>query len=187
MLQSQVRLLALACAMSATACSKSNAASVPAHDTGPAASSAESNQATRATSSIDCKKVFVPADVAGILTAPATVSSDTLLGPGGCRFETAKGAMVTTLVGSDEDAQVAWNDVSATADGKYYTPMPGVGDAAFWREAGSSAWFLAKKGDAVCRVELGIPGGADEGTGRARGAELAKKMAALCTKAFAST
>lgn len=140
-------------------------------------------QHTGAASSINCKKVFVPADVAGILPAPATVSSDTLLGPGGCLFATAKGAMVTTIVSSDEDAQFTWN---ATTDRKYYTPMSGAGDAAFWREAGSSAWVVVKKGDAVCKVELGIPGGADEGA-RAHGVELAKKMAALCSKAFAAT
>lgn len=178
MLQLQSRLLVLACAMSA--------ASVPSHAAGSATFSAGLVHDTRV-ASIDCKKVFVPADVAGIVTAPATVSSDTLLGPGGCKFETAQGAIVTTFVSGDEDAKITWNDASATSDRKYYTPMSGVGDAALWREAGSSAWLLVKKGDTVCKVELGIPGGAEEGTARARGMMLAKKMGALCTKALAAT
>lgn len=186
-LKLQARLLVLFCAICTVACSKSSAASASTPDAGPAASSTATDQNTGAASAIDCTKVFAPADVAGILTNPAKVSSDTLLGPGGCEFDTGKGAMVTTRVGSGEDAQYAWHDVSATTDGKYYTAMAGIGDAAFWREAGSSAWLIVKKGEKVCQVELGISGGADEGAGRARGTELAKKMGALCTKAFAAT
>jgi hypothetical protein len=159
MLQLESRLLAFACAMCVAAW-------------------------CLASKSIDCNKVFVPADVAGILTGPATISPEKLLGPGGCRFETANGAIITTYVASDMDAEVMWNDVSATADRKHYAPMSGVGDAAFWRDADATAWFLAKKGDEYCRVELGLPGGA--GPAKARGVELAKMLAMLCTKAFAA-
>lgn len=187
MLQLKSRLLALACAICAVGwclASKSNAASASIRDAGPAASSTADVQHTEAAPSINCNKVFVPADVSGILAAPATISPEKLLGPNGCKFETADGAIITTYLGSDMDAEVMWNDVSATVDRRHYTPMSGVGDAAFWWDAGASAYFVAKKGDDYCRVELGIPGGA--GAAKARGVELAKRLAVLCTKAFAT-
>lgn len=184
----QSRLLALACAMCAAACSKSSAASAPANDAGPAASSTAGGNAAASTRAIDCTKVFSPSDVAGIFVAPATVSTDTTFYKGACLFDTPKGANINVSVGSDESARYYWRDVTATSDSRHYTALSGVGDEARWWEAGSAtAYVYARKGDRYCRVELGIPGSAEQTTPSVHGIELAKKLGALCTKAFAAT
>jgi hypothetical protein len=182
------RLLALVCAACAAACSKSEAASASSHDAVAATSSAADARSSGAAHAIDCNKVFVPGDVAGILVAPATVSTDTQFYKGACMFNTPKGANINVSVGSDDNAKYYWHDVTATSDSKHYTPMAGVGDSAVWWDAGgATAYVYAKKGDKYCRVELGITGGAEQETASVRGIELAKKLGALCTKAFAAS
>lgn len=182
------RLVALACAACVAACAKSEAASSSSHDAGAATSSAADGQNSGGAHGIDCKKVFAPSDVAGILIAPTTVSTDTKFYRGACMFDTPKGANINVSVGSDDNATYYWHDVTATSDSKHYTAMSGVGDSAVWWDAsGATAFVYAKKGDKYCRVELGITGGAEQETASVRGIELAKKLGALCTKAFAAS
>ncbi|MGH7621594.1 MAG: hypothetical protein ACREMU_04580 [Gemmatimonadaceae bacterium] len=184
----QSRLLPLVCAMVAAACSKSNAASAPTRDASAPASSAVDASVTDEARALDCKKVFAPSDVAGIFVASATVSTDTQIYKGACLFDTPKGANINVSVGSDASAQYYWHDITATTDSKHYTALSGVGDAAFWWEAGSAtAYVYAKKGNQYCRVELGITGGAEQTTPSVHGIELAKRLGALCTKGFAAT
>lgn len=184
----QSRLLALACAACVAACAKSEAASASSQDAGTATASSADDQHSGAAQGIDCKKVFAPSDVAGILVAPATVSTDTKFYKGACMFDTPKGANINVNVSSDDNAKFYWHDVTATSDSKRYTAMSGVGDSAVWLDAGSAtAYVYAKKGDKYCRVELGITGGAEQETASVRGIELAKQLGALCTKAFAAS
>lgn len=187
MLQPRFRLMALGCVICTVACSKSSAASTSTHDAGPATASTTDAGNGATASVIDCKKVFTPSDVAGIFVAPATVSADTMFFCGGCEFETAKGAGIDVSVSGGDDAQITWHDVSATSDSKHYTAISGFGDAAYWRDANASAWFYAKKGNAYCQLQLSIPGGAEQTTASIHGVELAKRLGALCTKAFAAT
>jgi hypothetical protein len=60
--------------------------------------------------------------------------------------------------------------------GQFSDPISGIGDAAYWNEAGA---LSAVKGDRMCDISVVIPGAA-----KIRGAALAEKLGAICNQLF---
>lgn len=189
MLHPTSRLMALACALcAAIACSKAHTASASTGgaDSGAAVASDESDTVDAVP--LDCSKVFTPADVAGILKAPAKVTNYTLR-TRPCSFDTAnEGGSINVYSGSDITNQLTWNDVSKSVNRAKYVPLAGVGDEAL-RNASDGTEVFARKGSVYCSVVLfGIGQSGTSGDFTAtRGEELSKKMGALCSKIFAAS
>jgi len=143
---------------------------------------------TTAAASVDCTKVYSQADAAGLLKAPVTLRPF----PGGiawCNFGNDFSGDITVTVGSNESAEMMWNDAAATANRSKFVPLTGVGDEALF-EAGTEALnpeLASKKGSVYCIVTY------DRGTSDhykkfngIGGAELGKRLGTLCNKAFAA-
>jgi hypothetical protein len=160
----QLKTIALACTLCATAaCSQSAPGSAPAD------ASATGNAAP-----LDCNKLFVPNDVAGILDAPIRIVRDAY--PIGCHFE---GTGATVTVDSDSSLEMVWNSVATSPD---FADLPGAGDQAR-RRASSGCDVVSKKGDLYCGAGFSMRSTSTS----LSGAELAKRLGALCNKLFTAS
>ncbi|MEO8879660.1 MAG: hypothetical protein ABI446_04635 [Gemmatimonadaceae bacterium] len=185
MFREKLALIGALCALSVVAaCSKSQAASAASKDPAatPAADASSSDDDSKADDPpLDCQKIFTPADAAGILIKPATVGSYDPF-PRSCIFD-VPGAEFRVHTGTDFTSEMGWNEMSNSANSSKYTPLPNVGDRAFYR-IDNSLEFMSKKGKMYCSVQ-----GSAFSTGdftSDRGAALATKVGALCTKMFAA-
>lgn len=86
--------------------------------------------------------------------------------------------------GTDFTSEMGWNEVSNSANSSKYTPLPNVGDRAFYR-IGGSLELMSKKGKFYCSVSSSDFSNTGDFTSD-RGAALATKLGALCTKMFAA-
>ncbi|MEO8336716.1 MAG: hypothetical protein ABI664_17165 [bacterium] len=184
LLRHPIELTILTCVIvTLVACTKSRADASPA--TGAADSSSASNSSDDSGDSkdppIDCNKIFTPADAAGILTKPATVGSYAPF-PRSCIFE-VPGAEFRVHTGTDFTSEMGWNEMSNSANSSKYKPLPNVGDRAFYR-IDNSFELMSKKGKMYCSA-IGSAFSTGDFTPD-RGAALATKVGALCTKMFAA-
>ncbi len=174
------RLATIAWAVCATSgCSKTHAGSASAASTDPADSPAPVGAAAV---SLDCAKVFSPDDVAGLLNAPVTLVQT----PGSnswCSFGNADLGDITVRTGGDEDAEATWDDATQSSNRIKFVAMAGVGDQAV-RQAKDGAQVSSKKGKLYCTVTA--LGGTGDGYRNLGAEELAKRLGALCNKAFAA-
>jgi hypothetical protein len=188
MLQLNTKLVgASICVLAALlACSKSRADTHATSDSGNAVASDDADSPVDTT--LDCARIYSPADVAGILNAPAKVSRFTLRS-GSCSFDTANdGGSVKVYTGSGFNDEMPWNDVTKSPHRAQYVALPGVGDEAY-RSIKDGTEMFSRKGKRYCTVVLmgiyqGGPYTADFTADRDEA--LAKKTGALCNKAFAS-
>jgi hypothetical protein len=130
-----------------------------------------------------CDKEIAPADVADILTASVTRQPG--YNPQSCSYHAAAGATVTISLASGDEGKFAWDVASNPANGRMQA-LPATGDSALQGRDGTLV--VARKGDLVCSIDIT---GTDSAEGmnvvtKARGEELAKKLAALCGKVFAA-
>lgn len=175
-----VALLLAACIV--TGCSRTSAPASPSPDSGPHESTAASHPETvanaKSTTSIDCNKVFSPADVADLMPGVATVS----LYPGGdnaCVFKWPDTSLIQ--VSGDGDMESAlWTDPEVNQRDKYYTRVSGIGDEAFFKPSGSGGQMYVKKGSRYCGIVAAID--QHQFTQEA----LARRLGALCDKYFAA-
>ncbi|MGH7635896.1 MAG: hypothetical protein ACRENC_19370 [Gemmatimonadaceae bacterium] len=128
-----------------------------------------------------------PDDVAGLMKAPVTVSR----APGGtawCGFTNDFSGDITMMIGSSENTEIFWHGAHIPDDKSTVVPLPGVGDDAVYTQnaRGEIPEVAVKKGRVYCIVTY------DAGTvdkykmfKGAGGADLAKRLGALCTKSFA--
>lgn len=126
--------------------------------------------------------VITAADMAGILTAPATRNAGP--DPTSSVYRTQTKANVTLSVANGDAAKGAWT--LATTYSGTTAPLAGVGDEALHNPNGTT--LIARKGDLSCRVDVvGYDNSAamDDIT-KDRGDALASKLGALCKKIFAS-
>jgi hypothetical protein len=177
----------IACAVIAViACSPSRTEA--ASTAGAGAAGASNGMDTTGVPAIACSKVYSQADVAGLLMPPVTVQPT----PGGvawCRFGNDFSGDITLSVGSNESIETMWDEATLTSDSTKFAPLPGVGDKAVF-EVGTDALnpeLASKKGQVYCIVTY------DRGTSdhykkfqSVGGAEIGKKLGALCNKAFAT-
>ena len=181
------RPIALACLVCATAaCSQT--ASPPALSTNasPSSTSAPTTASSNPRAPLDCDKVFVPSDVAGVFTAPVKVSRDSIRN--GCTFATDDGGSLNINTGGGDDANFSlpWNDVTKSTDSVNFLPLPGVGDQAFFRKATAIELF-SKKGDLYCMASMtGLEQAGVNHIAGQSAEERAKALGALCNKAFAA-
>lgn len=140
---------------------------------------------TTADATIDCKKVYSPADAAGLLMPPVTVEPV----PGSvawCAFGNDFSGDITVSVGSDESVEVMWNDATLSSNRVKFAPLAGVGDKAVFK-AGTNPELASKKGRVYCIVAYDRGTSDHYKTFKSVGtAEVAKKLGILCTKAFAA-
>mgnify|MGYP001601872984 CR=1 FL=1 len=179
----RARVITIACAVAAiAACSKSGrAASAGTNTAESATTSSAVDTGSDEGAPIECSKIFAPADVAGILKVPATVSNYPYR-TGSCTFEAANGGgSVRLYSGTDITNELTWNDVSKSVHRSKFVPLPGVGDEAL-RLASTGTEVYARKGKLYCAVLLIDAGQSGTPT---QGEELSKKMGALCTRIFA--
>jgi hypothetical protein len=167
-----VRLLPLISLCLLAACSKG------ASTAQAAGASTTPNAAAHGSASANPCDVITAADVASILTAPATRK------PGvdsvQCMYQTQSHATVRISVEKGDDAKGAW--MLATTYNATKNPLPGIGDEALYNPEG--AILIARKGDRSCRVDVV---GYDSANGmdvitKDRGEALARKLGALCNK-----
>ena len=130
-----------------------------------------------------CEKDVTPSDIADIITAPV-IKQAAVLNPQSCSYHAAAGATLTISLAQGADGKTLW-DVLATNAGAW-SPLSGVGDSAMHAREGTLV--LARSGELVCDVDIS---GTDNADGmqvitKARGEDLADKLAALCGKVFAS-
>jgi hypothetical protein len=181
------------CAMGA--CSQtSGAASPSANGTADSVASSTPADATQGSDAkplvLDCGKVFAPADVAGIFTAPIKVGPDPVRG--GCTFEITHagdpygGDLNVNLGRSDDtDFSMPWNDVTESTDRANFTALPGTGDQAFWSTRNGNE-LLSKKGSLYCRAVLfGYEQARVNHIAEQSPEQRGKALGALCNKAFA--
>ena len=175
-------LIAAALTCSIAACGKTAASGAAAGATSPPPQPAAATAASGNVLASVCD--IVSADVADLITAPVekrgmATNAQT------CTYHAAAGATVTISLASDDDGKFAWDVASNPANGQR-EPIAGIGDAALaWR---SGTDLVARKGGLVCSVDIT---GTDDADGmqvltKSRGAELAKKLGALCNKVFAA-
>lgn len=141
---------------------------------------------TPAVPPIDCTTVYSPSDVSGLIVPPVTVTPF----PGGvawCNFGNDFSGDISVSVGSSESMEALWNDAALTSNRAKFVSLTGIGDEALF-EAGTNAInpeLASKKGRTYCIVTY------DRGTvdhykpfKGVGGAELGKRLGALCNKAF---
>ena len=164
------------------ACSQSRAGTHATADSGNAAAADDGDGSGDST--LDCK-IYSPADVAGILTQPAKVSTYTLRS-GSCSFDTPNdGGSVKVYTGTGFNDEMPWDDVTKSPHRTSFVALPGVGDEAY-RGITDESQFFSRKGKLYCAVVLmGFTNTPKEFTAD-RGEALGKKVGALCNKAFAS-
>lgn len=176
------RLAAIAWALCATsACSNSRANAAPAAGGDPADASATVGADTGAVA-LDCGRVFSPGDVAGLLNAPVTVVQT----PGStswCSFGNPDLGDITVRTGIGTDDEVMWDDATVSSNRVKFVALSGVGDQAV-RKAKDGAQVSGRKGKVYCTVTA--LGGTGDGFRRLGADELAKRLGALCNKAFAA-
>ncbi len=179
------RWAAIVWALCATsACSNSRANAAPAAGADPGAASAPASADT-GTVALDCGRVFSPGDVAGLVKAPVTVGQV----PGSaswCHFGNDEVADITVRIGSSEDDEAMWDDATVSSNRARFVAFPGVGDQAVFK-AGNRAEdpeLASRKGRLYCSVS--IDGGSDNSYKTLSGEDLAKRLGALCNKAFAA-
>lgn len=187
MFREKLALIGALCALSVTAaCSKSQAGSAASKDPAatPAADASSSDDDSKTDDPpLDCNKIFTPADAAGILTKPATVEAYAPF-PRSCMIQLPSGSEFRVHTGTDFTSEMGWNELSNSANSSKYTPLPNVGDRAFYR-IDNSFELMSKKGKMYCSV---ISSAFSTGDFTAdRGAALATKFGALCTKMFAAS
>ncbi len=174
------RLAAIVWALCATtACSKSRADTPPAAGIDPSDASASADTDSRGIA-LNCGKVFSPGDVAGLLNAPVTVVQT----PGSsswCSFGNADLGDITVRTGSNEDDEMMWDDATVSSNRVNFVALAGVGDQAV-RKAKDGAQVSSKKGKLYCTVTA--LGGTGDPYRSIAGEELAKRLGALCNKAF---
>jgi hypothetical protein len=169
------------------ACSKSQAASGARKDsttTAAADATTSDDDSGPQDPPIDCSKIFTPADAAGILTKPATVEAYAPF-PRSCILETSTGGEFRVHTGTDVTTEMGWDEMSNSGNSAKYTALPNVGDQAFYRIQGSAELF-SKKGKMYCSIITSEVSNTGDFTSD-RGAALAAKLGALCTKMFAAT
>lgn len=126
--------------------------------------------------------VITAADVASILTAPATRK------PGAdsasCMYQTQSHANVTISVATGDAERGAWT--LATTYNATKNPLAGVADEALYNPEGTT--LIARKRDTSCRVDVVGYDNADamDDITKDRGKALARKLGALCNKLLAS-
>lgn len=185
MSRSTTRLAAIVCALCVTsACSKSRANSASAATADPSGASAPAGADTGALS-LDCGKVFSPNDAAGLLNPPVTVQAV----PGSaswCALGSADLADITVRTGNDDMIQAMWNEATLSSEHTKFAALPGVGDQAVFKAGGHGEVpeVASKKGNVYCIVD--VAGGSADGYKSLAGAEVAKRLGALCNKAFAA-
>lgn len=136
------------------------------------------NAAAHGNASANPCDVITAADVASILTAPATRK------PGvdsvQCMYQTQSHATVTISVEKGDDEKGAW--MLATTYNATKNPLAGVGDEALYNPEG--AILIARKGDTSCRVDVVGYDNANamDDITKDRGEALARKLGALCNK-----
>jgi hypothetical protein len=163
------------------ACSHSRADAASAASADPSAASGASGADT-GTVAFDCAKVFSTNDATGLLKGPVTL--DQLPNRAVCNFLGAGVSDIMVTVGGDESNEMLWNDATVSSNRTMFTALPGVGDQAAFK-AGTQAEdpeLVSKKGTVYCTVT--IDGGAANVFKSLGSAELAKRLGALCTKAF---
>lgn len=182
-----VLIAALGALTAVLACSKSQAASGAKKDS-TAASAADATTSDDDSGPqdppIDCSKIFTPSDAAGILTKPATVEAYTPF-PRSCMLKTSNGGEFRVHTGTDFTTEMGWNEMSNAGNSAKYTALPNVGDRAYYRIQGS-AELVSKKGKMYCAISSSDFSNTGDFTSD-RGAALAAKLGALCTKMFAAT
>lgn len=180
MLRWTKRLAAIACALgAASACtSRTKADATVSADTASAAVSDGGD--TSLAAPLDCNKVFSPADAAGLLKAPVTLTAIDQTS-GWCNFTNEAVSDITVRTGSNEDMEAMWNAATVSSDRVKYVPLPGVGDQAV-RKASDGAEVDSRSGKLYCVVSIA---GIDDYK-RLSAEELAKRLGALCAKVFAA-
>jgi hypothetical protein len=126
--------------------------------------------------------VITAADVASILTAPATRKPG--VEAASCMYQTQSHATVRISVAKGDDEKGAW--MLATTYNATTHPLAGVADEALYNPDGTT--LIARKGDRSCRADVV---GYDSANAmgditRDRGAALARRLGVLCKKFFAS-
>jgi hypothetical protein len=126
--------------------------------------------------------VITAADVAGILTAPATRKPGA--DPASCMYQTQTKANVTINVAKGDEVKGAWT--LATTYNATKNPLASVGDEALYNPQGTT--LIARKGETSCRVDaVGYDNAnAMDDITKDRGEALARKLGALCNKLFAA-
>lgn len=132
-----------------------------------------------------CEKDIAPIDVAGIITAPV-VKQAAAINPQSCSYHAAAGATVTISLAQGEEARSFWDLMTNPANAGTLSPLAGAGDTAMHARGGT--FVIARKGNLVCSADVT---GTDNADGmqvltKARGADLAQKLGALCAKVFAT-
>lgn len=146
-----------------------------------------------------CETDFSVRDVADILTGSPVLNRyamNAALGEGGCEFGTRDALIDFSLhvkkPASGDNKQVY--DVLASLHDPAGAPLPGVGDRALWFDVRDSNVpdmseldTLSIKGETICVADLHFRKGqaGEKAITPARGEALARKLGALCTKAFA--
>ncbi len=176
------RWAAIVWALCATsACSNSRANAAPAAGADPADASTPVGADTGAVA-LDCGRVFSAADVAGLLNAPVTVVQT----PGStswCSFGNPDLGDITVRIGGGPDDEGMWDDATVSSNRVKFVALSGVGDQAV-RKAKDGAQVSSRKGKLYCTVTA--LGGTGDGYRRLGGDVLAKRLGALCNKAFAA-
>ncbi|HWF86759.1 MAG TPA: hypothetical protein VG222_17995 [Vicinamibacterales bacterium] len=126
--------------------------------------------------------MITAADVAGILTAPATRKPGA--DPASCMYQTQTKANVTINVAKGDEVKGAWT--LATTYNATKNPLASVGDEALYNPQGTT--LIARKGETSCRVDaVGYDNAnAMDDITKDRGEALARKLGALCNKLFAA-
>lgn len=142
------------------------------------ASASDGNLASNATDwtangATACDKYLTPDVVAAILVDPAGHSHR--LTAQSCEFQTQHSGNIgiTLKVGNVDAFRQQMKMIAAT------NPMTGLGDAAYWNEAGAVS---SVKGNRGCDIEaFGVAFGAT----KLRGEALAKQLGGICAKLYA--
>lgn len=175
-------ILCVVCA--ASACSKSRASTASAATADPSGASASAGADTSAVA-LDCGKVFSPDDAAGLLKAPVTVTPV----PGSnswCALGNEGLADITVRTGSGEEDEMMWDDATVSSNRTKFVPLAGVGDHAVFKAGGHGEVpeVSSKKGTMYCTVD--VAGGTGDPYTSLASADVAKRLGALCNKAFAA-
>lgn len=187
---SRILLLVPLCAL--VACSKgtSPSKSAAARNSTSVVAAQPSDAASSGNLQLNTCETITAADVAGIITAPVTGKAGpdpTREGgsdPATCVYRAQSGADVTISLAQGDTAKGAW--MLATTYNGTKTPLAGVGEQALYGPVGTV--LIARKGDLSCRVDVVGYDNADamDSITKDRGAQLAGKLGALCSKAFSA-
>jgi hypothetical protein len=126
--------------------------------------------------------VITAADVASVLTAPATRKPG--VDAASCMYQTSTHATVRISAAKGDNEKGAW--MIATTYNATKNPLAGVADEALYNPDATT--LIARKGDTSCRVDVvGYDNAsAMDDITKDRGGALARKLGALCKKFFAA-